>query len=72
MSPLSCPEVEAQLDLYAARECDVPTGAAIARHLAGCPGCSRVLEEARQLSGLLDLHLGAPEGLRRLRAQVEA
>ncbi len=72
MSPLSCPEVEAQLDLYAARECDAPTGAAIARHLAGCPGCSRSLEEARQLVGLLDLHLRAPEGLRRLRAQVEA
>jgi hypothetical protein len=72
MSPLSCPEVEAQLDLYAARECDAPTGAAIARHLAGCPGCSRALEEARQLSGLLDLHLRAPEGLRRLRARVEA
>jgi hypothetical protein len=72
MSRLSCPEVEAQLDLYAARECDAPTGAAIARHLAGCPGCSRALEEARELSGLLDLHLGAPEGLRRLRARVEA
>jgi hypothetical protein len=72
MSPLNCPEVEAQLDLYAARECDAPTGAAIARHLAGCPGCSRAFEEARQLSGLLDLHLRAPEGLRRLRAQVEA
>lgn len=72
MSPLSCPEVEAQLDLYAARECDAPTGAAIARHLAGCPGCSRALEEARQLTGLLDLHLRAPEGLRRLRARVEA
>jgi hypothetical protein len=72
MSPLSCPEVEAQRELYAARECDAPTGAAIARHLAGCPGCSRAFEEARQLAGLLDLHLRAPEGLHRLRARVAA
>ena len=72
MSPLSCPEVEAQLELYAARECDAPTGAAIARHLAGCPGCSRAFEEAQQLAGLLDLHLRAPEGLRRLRARAQA
>jgi hypothetical protein len=72
MSPLSCPEVESQLDLFAARACDAPTGAAIARHLAGCPGCSRAFEDARRLSGLLDLHLRAPEGLRRLRARVEA
>jgi hypothetical protein len=72
MTPLTCPEVEARIELYAARECDAATGAAIERHLAGCPRCGQSLEQARQLVGLLDLHGQSARGLQRLRARIEA
>jgi hypothetical protein len=72
MSPLNCPDVEARLDLYAADECDPAEAEAIRRHLARCPRCTAVCDEARQFVGLLDLRLQEPERLRRLEARIEA
>jgi hypothetical protein len=72
MSPLTCPDVEARLDLYAADECDPPESEAIRRHLAHCPRCATACEEARQLVGLLDLRLQEPERLGRLEARLAA
>jgi hypothetical protein len=72
MSPLTCPDVEARLELYAADECDPAETEAIRRHLAGCPRCAATCEEARQLVGLLELRLQEPERLRRLEARIAA
>jgi hypothetical protein len=72
MSPLSCPDVESRLDLYAADECDAPETEAIRRHLAGCPRCAAACDEARQFLGLLDLRLQEPERLRRLEDRLAA
>jgi hypothetical protein len=72
MTPLSCDEVRAQIDLYAAGEGDEPARAAIGRHLTRCPGCARAHEEAQQLLGLLDLRFQEPRRLERLRDRIEA
>src|SRR5439155_21220681 len=72
MSPLTCPDVEARLDLYAADECDPAEADAIRRHLAHCPRCVAACDEARQLVGLLDLRLQEPERLSRLEARLAA
>src|SRR5262249_32761104 len=71
-SPLTCPDVEARLDLFAADECDAAEAEAIRRHLAHCPRCTTAYDEARQLVGLLDLRLQEPERLRRLEARLAA
>jgi hypothetical protein len=70
MSPLTCPEVEEQIDLYAAGECDAPARSEVERHLADCPSCARRCDEARRLIVLLDLHGRQAEGLRRLQARI--
>ncbi len=72
MSPLTCPDVEARLELYAAGECDPAEAEAVRRHLAGCPRCAASCEEARQLIGLLDVRLQEPERLRRLEGRLDA
>jgi anti-sigma factor RsiW len=72
MSPLSCPDVEARLDLYAAGECDPAEADAVRRHLAECPRCAAACDEARQLVGLLDLRLQEPERLSRLESRIAA
>jgi hypothetical protein len=72
MNLLTCSQVEEQLDLFVASECDAPTAAAIDRHLAGCPSCAQKVEESRQLVGLLDLRLREPDRLRQLQASVKA
>jgi hypothetical protein len=75
MSPLSCPDVEARLDLYAlyaADECDPTEAEAVRRHLADCPRCAAACDEARQLVGLLELRLQEPERLGRLETRVAA
>jgi ferric-dicitrate binding protein FerR (iron transport regulator) len=71
MSPLTCDEVEAQIDLYAAGEGDAAERAAIQMHLTRCPACTRTYREAQQLAGLLDLHFQEPERLRRLHARLD-
>jgi hypothetical protein len=72
MTPFTCNQVEEQLDLFAAAECDAPTSAAIDRHLADCPSCAGKVEESRQLLGLLGLRLREPDRLRQLQASVRA
>jgi hypothetical protein len=70
MSPLSCPDVDERIELYAADECEPAEAEAIRRHLAHCPRCAAACAEARQLVGLLDLRLQEPERLRRLEARL--
>jgi hypothetical protein len=72
MSPLSCPEVRDHIDLYACGECDPPTRDSVASHLAACADCSRLLDEARRLAALLDLHHRRPDSLRRLQARLDS
>jgi len=72
MSPLTCPQVEDRLELYAADECDTAEAQAILSHLSDCPLCAAACDEARQLMGLLDLRLQEPERLRRLQDRLAA
>jgi hypothetical protein len=69
---MTCAEVEAQIELYAAGECTAPTAGAVADHLARCPACAAAEEQARRLVGLLDLHARLPAGLARLQARLQA
>jgi hypothetical protein len=72
MNALTCNQVQDDIELFAAEECDAPTRAAIQRHLAGCPACNAVLDEARQMLGLLTLRLREPAGLARLQQRLGA
>jgi hypothetical protein len=72
MTPLSCAEVEEQIDLYALGECDPAAGAAVASHLANCRSCARAYQEARRMLGLLDLHLRQEKALARLKGHIAA
>ncbi len=72
MNPLPCSEVEPQIDLFAAGECDEPTCSAIREHLAGCPRCAEAYRGAQQLLGLLDLRFQEAERLERLRQRLAA
>jgi ferric-dicitrate binding protein FerR (iron transport regulator) len=71
MNALTCREVAAEIDLDAAGECDPALHAAIQRHLASCPDCARLHQEAQQLLGLLDLQFQEPDRLRRLHARLD-
>jgi hypothetical protein len=55
MNAKSCQDVEEQLDLLAAGECDQATRLAVERHLGGCPACAARYAESQKLLGLLDL-----------------
>jgi anti-sigma factor RsiW len=70
MNAMSCHEVEEQLDLLAAGECDPPTRQAIEHHLEQCPACSTSYAESRRLLGLLDLNWNEA-GPARLRERIE-
>jgi hypothetical protein len=70
MNTLTCADVESQIGLYAADECDPPTRSAIAGHLEQCETCSGSLEQTRHLLGLLDLHANFPAQLERLQARL--
>jgi hypothetical protein len=72
MNPLSCAEIEEQIDLYALGECDPDAGAAVAAHLANCRSCARAYQEARRMIGLLDVHLRQEKGLARLKGRIAA
>jgi len=72
MKPLTCSEVEAQIELLAAGECDEPTSSAIREHLAGCPLCAEAFRSAQQLLGLLDLRFQETERLERLQQRLAA
>jgi hypothetical protein len=66
MNVMSCHDVEEQLDLLAAGECDPPTRLAVERHLEGCPACTARYAKSQRLLGLLDLNWneGGPARLR--------
>ncbi len=70
MSPLSCQDVVERIELFAAGECDEPERSALRQHLSHCSACARLEQEARELVGLLDLHLREPERLGRLQARL--
>jgi hypothetical protein len=72
MNPLTCQDVEARINLYAAGECDEPERVAIEEHLTGCPACSRARDEAEGLAGLLDIHFHAADRLQKLHARLAA
>jgi hypothetical protein len=70
MNALTCHDVETQLDLFAAGECDRPTRRAIERHLEECAACAAGYAESQRLLGLLDLHWNAA-ALERLQEHIE-
>jgi hypothetical protein len=70
MTPLTCSEVEARLDLHAAGEGDETERAALERHLAGCPRCRQADRDARQLVALLDLQFQELDRLARLQRRL--
>jgi hypothetical protein len=68
MNTLTCEQVEEQLDLLAAGECDRPTRRAVEAHLESCPACTASCAESQRIQGMLDLHwneAGRQEQLRR-------
>ena len=71
MTPLTCSEVEARLDLHAAGEGDETERAALERHLASCPKCRQAHHDARQLLALLDLQFQEPDRLARLQRRLD-
>jgi hypothetical protein len=70
MNAMTCDEVQEQLDLLAAGECDRPVRDAALRHLDECRVCAAGYAESQRLLGLLDLqwHQAA---LERLRQRIE-
>jgi hypothetical protein len=70
MNAMTCEEVQEQLDLLAAGECDPPTKDALEQHLGTCPACSASYALSQHLLGLLDLHWNE-QGIERLRQRIE-
>jgi hypothetical protein len=70
MNAMTCEEVQEQLDLLAAGECDPPTKDALEQHLGVCPACSASYAQSQRLLGLLDLHWN-DQGVERLRQRIE-
>jgi hypothetical protein len=71
MNAMTCQQVEEQLDLLAAGECDRPTRRAVEQHLDSCAACSASYAESRRLQGMLDLHWNEAEQLERLRGRID-
>jgi anti-sigma factor RsiW len=70
MNAMTCEEVQDQLDLLAAGECDPPTKDALEQHLGACPACSASYAQSQRLLGLLDIHWN-DRGVERLRQRIE-
>jgi hypothetical protein len=70
MNALTCAEVQEQLDLLAADECDPPTRAAIEAHVRQCSTCAAGYAESQRVQGLLGLYWNQ-SGVDRLRQRVE-
>ena len=66
MHPMTCNDVEQQIELFASGECDAPTETAIRRHIIGCAHCAKTEMETRQFLDLLDMRLQEPDRLERL------
>jgi hypothetical protein len=71
MTPLTCEQVEEQLDLLAAGECDRPTRRAVEAHLESCAACSASYAESQRVQGMLDLHYNETEQQERLRRRID-
>jgi Putative zinc-finger len=69
MNTMTCAEVQEQLDLLAADECDPPSRLALESHMQNCPTCAANYEESRRLLSLLDLHMNE-QGIERLRQRI--
>jgi ferric-dicitrate binding protein FerR (iron transport regulator) len=67
-----CERVEQHLELFVLGEVDEAERFAVRAHLARCPGCSRALDEARRLLGMLDQRYGEEDRLARLRSRIDA
>jgi hypothetical protein len=70
MNAMTCHEVETQLDLLAAGECDRPTRRAVESHLDHCAACAASFAESQRLLGLLDRHWDET-GPDRVRQRIE-
>jgi hypothetical protein len=70
MNAITCEEVQEQLDLLVAGECDPPTKDALEQHLGACPACSASYALSQHLLGLLDLHWN-DQAIERLRQRIE-
>src|SRR5215813_5397662 len=72
MSKPTCADVAHLIDLHAAGECGPEEEKAVRAHVATCADCNRLLDEARQMQGLLDVHFGQPAALSRLGERLKA
>lgn len=70
MTPLTCAQVDALLELYSAGACEPEERRVVEDHLASCPACSASLDKANHLVGLLDLHYQIPNRLSRLQQRL--
>lgn len=72
MTPLTCTEADALIDLYAADACDAAETAAVSAHLATCPSCEAAVERSRELIAGLDWRARETPARERLRDAIEA
>src|SRR5262249_49933268 len=72
MTPITCPEVLDQIELYASDECEEPARTAIENHLATCSDCAAAHREATRLAGLPTLHFQEEAGLGRLQERLRS
>src|SRR5262249_9387896 len=72
MNALTCQQVQDEIELFAADECEEATRAAVQRHVADCAAGAAALAEAGQMLGLLTLGLREPAGLARLQQRLGA
>jgi hypothetical protein len=72
MSKPTCEDVAHLIDLHAAGECGPEEEKAVRAHIADCADCSRILDESRQVQGLLDVHFGQEAALSRLGERIKA
>jgi hypothetical protein len=71
MNAMTCQDVQEQLDLLAAGECEPPIRDALTRHLQQCQACAARYAQSQRVLGLLDMHF-KQDGLERLQARIEA
>jgi len=72
MNPMTCNDIDEQIELFAIGECDPPTEAAMRRHMAGCARCARAETEARRFLSLVDFRMQETDRLERLLDRIEA
>src|SRR6516164_3744451 len=70
MNAMTCEQVQEQLDLLAAGECDPPARAEIEQHLRTCPACAATYAESQRLMATLDRHW-SEAGIERIRQRIE-